>query len=289
MFNSIVQFLNKPYPMLDFKKVKFKMSLFFGFFVFIFLYVFRPFGIDLYGDKILVVTIGYGLISFVLVLANSILIPYLFPKYLNSDKWTVFRSLILNTWFIFSIGIGNYLYDYYLLPNAVHSYSLFEYLGITLAVGLIPSILLLFVLENKYSTERAEIVSLTNIAIVERSNQQRNKPLIFIGNGSQDELRLMPDNILMINSDGNYCDFHIIENNKYQKKIIRISLKMVEDILGGSKRILKVHRSYIVNLDHIDKISGNARSLIAHITKFSLKAPISRSYEREFTNAIRHI
>ena len=289
MFKEIKEYFTKPFPMMDFQESRLKMAVMMGFFVFIFLFIFRPFGISDYHNEALIITIGYGFVTFAVVYLNNLLLPIAIPRFFNTDKWTIFRALVLNTWFILTISIGNYYYDKFLLPDDKTVFTLLQYIGYTVAVGVFPSLVIMVIMERKYKREHEALISKANSSIFGRINQQKKQDLCFKGSNSKEEIILSPDELLMIKSDGNYCDLYYLQNGTLNKSSLRIPLKKVEDIIHEYGRIIKVHRSFIVNLDHITKLSGNARSIIVHIEKYDLEVPVSRSYEREVTNAIRHI
>ena len=62
-------------------------------------------------------------------------------------------------------------------------------------------------------------------------------------------LFLEAEQIYFIQSDGNYCQVHTEENSYY----LHMTLKNILARYIGSK-FFQIHKSYIVNLDHINKI-----------------------------------
>ncbi|MFY7670560.1 LytR/AlgR family response regulator transcription factor [Tenacibaculum sp. MEBiC06402] len=78
------------------------------------------------------------------------------------------------------------------------------------------------------------------------------------------------EDILFIESDRNYLTF-VTPNKKY---VFIDSLKNWNSKLTDS--FIQVHKSYIVNLNHIDRISGN------EINIDSQKIPIGRTFKSEF-------
>ncbi len=288
MLKSLIDYLSKPFPMIEMPEIRWKMSIYFGFFVFLFLYIFRPFGIDGEGLDVFAVSAGYGLVTLVIMLINHYFFPILIPNYFNPDKWTIFRALIINFWFLFSISVGNYFYDFLLIPDQSHSYNLLDYFGITVAVGIFPSIILTLYMERKYAKEHNDMATDLNLVIEHRKTYKKTKDLLFEGSGMDESLKLKPKDLISVKSDGNYCDFVFLENQNTVTKTIRIPIKKVEEITQNEGKIMRVHRSYIINIDHISHISGNARNLTIHLTNNDIEIPVSRSYEREVTNAIRH-
>lgn len=66
------------------------------------------------------------------------------------------------------------------------------------------------------------------------------------------EVRVFIDEILYIKSDGNYLEVILIEG----KKVVRSNFQSLLKLLPSEDFVL-VHRSYIVNIKHIQKIENN--------------------------------
>ncbi|WP_026515090.1 LytR/AlgR family response regulator transcription factor [Butyrivibrio sp. LB2008] len=83
------------------------------------------------------------------------------------------------------------------------------------------------------------------------------------------DYHLRKSDIIYLKADSNYCDIYTI-----QKKIVTsYTLKKCENILGGMP-FLRVHRSYLINVNKISNLSG---AYINLITKESI--PIGKSYK----------
>jgi len=80
--------------------------------------------------------------------------------------------------------------------------------------------------------------------------------------------RIAYADIKYIQSWGNYLKFFLSDQ---QIKIVRKTIKMVEAELS-SKHFLRIHKSYIVNINHIIAIEGN------HIKIDDQQLPIGKSY-----------
>lgn len=59
--------------------------------------------------------------------------------------------------------------------------------------------------------------------------------------------------ILWIGVDGSYCDFHLTNG---ETMIVVHSLSEIEKKLPP-ETFIRIHRSYIINIDHVDGIIGN--------------------------------
>ncbi len=72
-------------------------------------------------------------------------------------------------------------------------------------------------------------------------------------------VRISLDDIHYIEADRNYCKVFL----KDKKYLLVTTLKEVDEKLTDN-RFLRIHRSYIVNISHIDEIGGNHVVICAH-------------------------
>ncbi|MEN0049331.1 MAG: LytTR family DNA-binding domain-containing protein [Bacteroidota bacterium] len=80
--------------------------------------------------------------------------------------------------------------------------------------------------------------------------------------------RIAYTDIHYIQSWGNYLKFFL---NDQKVKIVRKTIKMLESELSA-KHFLRIHKSYIVNINHIKSMEGN------HIKLKDQRLPIGKSY-----------
>jgi len=78
-------------------------------------------------------------------------------------------------------------------------------------------------------------------------------------------------------ADGNYIDIHLFENNQIKKVSYRLNLSSLEKQLV-SPNLIRCHRSYLVNLKKVNKITGNAQGLKLSFKNLSETVPVSRKY-----------
>jgi len=97
---SIFSWLSTPYYFNPSIKFKLKVSFCFGFFVFIFLNIFKPFNINTLVNLILEYTIFLGVSTTFGVFFMLYIPPLFFKNYFDEDKWTVGRNL-----FVILIGL----------------------------------------------------------------------------------------------------------------------------------------------------------------------------------------
>ncbi len=83
--------------------------------------------------------------------------------------------------------------------------------------------------------------------------------------------------LLFIRSAGNYLEVHHLEGGRVARKVVRGSLKMVEARLAEWPRLMRCHKSYVVNLDRLVKVGGNAQGYHLRLDHGEELVPVSRS------------
>lgn len=104
--------------------------------------------------------------------------------------------------------------------------------------------------------------------------KNRNDVVFFKCDNIEHKIKL--SDIIYIEGYGNFVNVHTL------KKVILISEKMktIEENLSGAN-FIRIHKSYIVSLDKVDRIEGNK----VHIQGEAL--PIGRFYKRAFDEILK--
>lgn len=102
---------------------------------------------------------------------------------------------------------------------------------------------------------------------------------IFVKDTSSTFIRIFFDDILYIEAMENY----IVITTKECKHTIHFTMKAILDKLPSSK-FYRIHRSYIVNTENIDKIKDNM--IIFDVNNKIKSIPISKSYKTDFFGKI---
>lgn len=109
---------------------------------------------------------------------------------------------------------------------------------------------------------------------IERGNYFINDAL-FIKQGVS-FIKVKVDDIVFIESDKKYVYIHTLS----KKLLVRESIQNYVDIIGA-KHIMRVHRSYAVNLNHINSINAETLLVGGH------EVPIGKAYREELLNSLR--
>ncbi|WP_338767862.1 LytTR family transcriptional regulator DNA-binding domain-containing protein [Bernardetia sp. ABR2-2B] len=112
------------------------------------------------------------------------------------------------------------------------------------------------------------------------------KKVVLEAENGKVALQLEPNEILYLQSEGNYIEVFYKSENKIQKELIRNSLKKLEGHLPQDT-FFRCHKSYIINLSKVQKVEGNARNLELILEKTENKIPVSRSKSQQLSELLK--
>lgn len=288
MKTRIVNWLNKPFPFIDNVKQGIILSVIFGIFVFSFLLIFQPFGISDINTKKALFLSGFGFITFTVMLINCILMPHLFSRLFDPEKWTTAKNILFHLWNILLIAFCNWLYHTTIGCNLSVQHSLATFLLMTIAVGIIPSVFFTAYFERKLWNKNNSVAKIINSEIMQRQTRKYIDKLASISSDNKNEkLEILARELVCISSEGNYSNVYYFVEETIEKKLLRLSLKKAEEQLSDFDGIVRCHRSFIINLEQIKRISGNARNYNLHIEKLSFTIPVSRNFQKSIIEELK--
>ena len=280
IFKKIREILKQPLPLnLDIVK-NIVGSITFGAFVFFFLIILKPFGLQvLPGKALITVTIGYGLVTTGYLTIHSLIMVII----LNERNWTVGKE-VLNTLIIIAmIGFCNYLYHSIYSSQTLILVELIEFQLEALVVSFLPVSLYTLLRQNyllkKYIKEAEEINRKANWKF---SDDRNDKTVVISAQNPRNDFSCNCSDILFFHALDNYVVIHFIKDSNHIKEIIRTTLKKAKDDLNEYPNFIHCHKSYIVNLDKVIKVSGNAQGLKLHFDHVNEIVPVSRQLHQEF-------
>ncbi len=290
-YKYISNWLNKPFPIIESFKQKVITSLLFATFIFTFLLVFQPFSIAAIESNKTLYLFGFFVITFVVMIINFLILPLIFKKALDPDNWTIKKNIYFELWHIIIIAVFNWLYSSIASPEILQSeesirvqHSLFSFLYITISVGIFP-IIFLTIYAEMYLSNKHKIIAEELSNRIHSSNKE-NTALRIVSENNKEIIEIELQQFLCISSEGNYANIFYSENGKTTKKLIRNSLAKLADQLSNFDSIKRCHRSYIVNMEHVSQVNGNARNYNFILEKLDFSIPVSRNFPKSIIKNI---
>lgn len=95
---------------------------------------------------------------------------------------------------------------------------------------------------------------------------------------SKESVTLRAADLLFIESEGNYANVHYLQDGRPAKKLLRCTLKQLEEMLESEKQIIRCHRAFIVNLMQVKHVEGNTQGYQLTLNHAEQRIPVSRAY-----------
>ena len=274
-------YLNRPYYCETALQPRVWRSVAFGAFVFVFLLVFRPFGLDTLPQGIVPVALGYGITcTLVMLLLNVALLPLL-PHFFDPERYTVGHELAWSTLNIAIIGIANAFYTAYIGIAELSLYNILMFGTYTLSVGVFPvsiSIVLTEARLSRRNIRQAERINAGLESKVDGAPESSREEVVLSSDTAAEDLVLPAGDILFVRSADNYVEVYCLKDKSVRKALLRSTMKQVEYSLAGKGNFFRCHKSYLVNLTHVYHVSGNAQGQKLHLHQTEETIPVSRQH-----------
>ena len=268
--------LRKPYYHDPSPIAALKQAALFGLFVFLFLTIFQPFGIRGMPGSFLSVTAGFGAVTAGVMVLLNVFAPQLLPAYFEETRWTVGKEVshtLLNLW---AIGVGNFLFFSYSVGAGFSAVTFLGFQFITVAVGVFPVVLLILARERR---SRATFEKAAEALTEDLSQAASNtgSSVAFQLQAGQEPLTLLISELRCLQAADIYVYVYFFRGTP-QRRIVRSTLKTLEADLSVYPHFLRCHKSYVVNLDAVTRISGNAQGYKLHLQDVEEPIPVSRQH-----------
>jgi len=287
--------LNQPFPIEDSLGRHIQRAVIIGLFIGLFLVIFQPFGMsDWQIDHKLAKLLGFGAITFVVTAFSFIVWPLLFPKPFSDEHWTVGREILLVMSNILLIAIANRLYLEWLIGKSGEGVGWGDMILITFIIAVFPvtgAIVYSYIRQlKKYSQSAAELpVHMVDDKVQSQpeedtvhSEHKNRAMLTLVAENEKDTIQLLASDLLFIESSDNYSTVVYLKREangqmRPTKPLIRSSLSRLEGQLE-QPHIVRCHRSFIVNLDRVERVTGNAQGYKLHLLDGQFQVPVARKY-----------
>jgi len=278
----MLQFLNKPYPFNDDLKHNTKIIFFISMGVFVFLFLFQPLQINALAtrEKYFLV-IGLGIVTFLSLSLNLLILPSLFPRILKGTSWNVKKEIFWDLWILFTVSVGYFLY-YKALGIMEFGFDMIIKL---ILIAIVPTSVLIVLNRHRLLRSHLKLANELNIKLKEHKSAP-DKLVHFVSDYQKDNLSIKASLIIFVRSANNYIEVFWKEDQKVVSQMVRCSLIKAEEVLKDFKFIFKCHRSYMANVNYIEKIEGSSQGYRLYFEKIDFPVPVSKNYAAKLKELI---
>lgn len=279
--------LSRPYPLQPSRARHALAALLFGAFVAGFLLLFRPFGLHAAPQPGLLAA-AYGTTCTAAMLLLNVALPRVLRNWFTEERWTVGRELGWTLLNVAAIGLANALLSAALGLVPFNAATLVRFTLFTISIGLFPIALSVLLTEARraraYAADSAAITAGLHpppapapVADPVPGPAPAPHALILPAEGGGAPLHLGPDDLLCLRAADNYVDVFHLHAGQPRRTVLRGSLKaMAEALEPHGDRYLRCHKSHLVDLRKVHRVSGNAQGLRLHLSGVDEPVPVSR-------------
>ncbi len=258
-----------------------------GFFTFSLCYWVRPFDLEEYihpekyfMQATVISFINMGVIGFINIYGVPLIIPAHFRH------WTIGKELFWTSLVVISLCIVSpFFMEYFFRQNEEfqfqHYVNMCNWAFVGSTIPLIFSVLinhmriqLIKANEIKFSLQQKQ-------PLPDQKEDNKNSVKIQTEKG---EYLLNLDTLIVIKSNANYSEiYYATSNSTSEQEKIRCTLTAIEKQLTQFSHLFRCHRTYIVNMQKVEKHTGSAsKGYIISNSLIDFSIPVSRSKGKEF-------
>jgi DNA-binding LytR/AlgR family response regulator len=247
--------------------------------VFLFVLFFQPFTTELFEfENRLLFFAGFGLICLIFLF----IVQILFQNYLLQTKNNgIDNSLTVSFYNFLIVSLCSLAFVFYI-----------RYVGqieitFTLAIrAIVISTMVAYTMhsskalsswQNKYKSLLIENKNMHD-QLKQFSEIYTHRFIEFVSENESDNFKVLVSEIVFLKSADNYVEIGYREDGEVKKKMIRNTLKNVEQQLKEYHNFIRTHRASIVNIQNIEKLYKNFNTYWLSIQDSKETVPVSRQY-----------
>ncbi|WP_316822623.1 LytTR family DNA-binding domain-containing protein [Pedobacter gandavensis] len=280
---ELKSFLRQSYPIPDQQS---RTALVIGIGIGLLMLLLKPYGlsnVEVRHDRLFLA--GYGLVSFLVLFFNGTVVIRLFSE----TNWNIIRQIIWSCWSVFCLGLANYAYTLAVVDDFPFRISiLLTFQLYTFFIAVIPLTILVLIRQNRLLRLNKNTAEVLNEQLIPTRHSGLLPEMLELSAGnSKGHLSIPVREIAFIESEGNYVQVYHSRNGSITPTMIRSSIAKVENEMIGLNQLIKCHRAFIVNIDFIEELKGNAQGYRLRIKGSDLEVHVSRQYTKVIKEAIK--
>lgn len=135
-----------------------------------------------------------------------------------------------------------------------------------------------FLFANYYFRSQENRKQEYNVQEIKENDIQAQPDVIFIKTHVRmDDFNFNPSIFLFARAEGNYIELTTRNGDGLKKELKRISLKQFESQISGIDKLIRCHRTYLVNIGQVNHVTGNSQGYLLSFQGTAEKIPVSRT------------
>lgn len=289
MFSLLLQ----PYPNKWVNPKRWQTEVLLGLVVVFVLLVFNPSFLESYTllNRVLIASMHGSVCVMSLFLLRRVSL-FFFPKIREDEFWNGSKVLLINALDLLFIGAMNYLLAAILgeIVLSWHAFAFFE--SRVMMIGFLQltfwDILFQVLLSEKHH-QRAQLLNhqlreLPPNLVFSNTDRPSSSPsmaqyIIIRAENPNDNFKLWLEKGLFIQTEGQFVRVSYLENKQVKQVLIRTNLRKVMEDLQNAPQYCRCHINYLVNMNKIMSITGNAQGYQLELESVCQFIPVTYTKE----------
>lgn len=247
------------------------------------LFLLKPFGLK---DASSSTIVGFGVAVLCSAFLNLAISQLLLKKFIEEEKWTVWKEVIRTLIYLAINVIVIMFYAQYALIIELDGDVVLRFVSYTLLFAVVPiSVRVIGVNNWLLKQQLLQAKELASVIEKNESVDSQHKPIVLESNIVKDVMKVDFSNLLYIEAETNYINVILNEEGAIKKRLLRLSLVKAQQQINN-KAIIRCHRSYLINIHNISKVTGNSQGLKLIFSEELQPIPVSRTYKEEVIERI---
>ncbi|MFI5203749.1 MAG: LytR/AlgR family response regulator transcription factor, partial [Flavobacteriales bacterium] len=231
------------------------------------------------------IILTYGLMGYIIVLFAFYFTPLVFSNHAKEGNLKIYKNMIGDSAMCVLLSLSIVYYNYSIGISEFSFSAFFSIFINTFCVGFLPITVVALLLYN-YSLRKnlKEASELQELLDNNRENQVipvSGQRIILMDSSGKELLNLYPDDLLMIRSADNYVDVFWKDQKSVKHTVLRQTIKQLEEQLATYRFFFRCHRTSIVNVRKILKITGNSIGCRLRLDDLEEEIPVSRGNRQQ--------
>lgn len=281
--------LTQPYPYhYHTRRLYLLASIYFAI-IFVFLWLFEPFHVNPEEQKIAYwqICILHAFIPSAIFYVYFLLFNIAVPE-TRKDSWTVGKEILHLCILFFLFGIASFLVRDVIYTNPDNwswRYFFEEIKNTFLGGALLASLLILLNFYRLYTATQKQASELNK----HLQDGKRSEPLLVSVKTQvkSDDFDLKIEAFLFARAEGNYVEIFSQTPEAIKKELKRITLTKLEGQLSSIPHVVRSHRAYLININNVHLVSGNAQGYQISFAGTNEQALVSRSKMQSFNTLMQ--
>ncbi len=276
-------FLKRAYSFNDDMKRNARFILWVSLGMIAFLLLFQPISVEgLPTKQILYLFGGFVISTFMMLSLNLLVLPSVIPAMFTGKRWNVLKEILWNIWLAVTLAGADLLVYYKVMDT--RELEFFE-IGRILLIGCIPVTVLIIVNQDRFFRTYIKNAQEHIRSLVDKKTVLETL-IHFESDYKKDKLSILPDSLIMIKAADNYINVFYNSKEGIKNQLIRSSISKACETVEPFDFIFRCHRAFIININHVKEIDGNAQGYKLYFDGIDFPAIVSQKYIDTFKDKI---